>query len=154
VVLLLAWRDGDGVSDLGGLRVVGLRGLSPPAAAALLAEQAADLAPDLRDRLIEEASGNPLALIELAAAVRSGDPGVAGPPTVGPGLSTAARRVLDAFGAQLDRLPTGTRMALLVAAAEDTGELGVVLVAAQRIGLGLNNFEPAERARLIRIVDD
>ena len=45
------------------------------------------------------------------------------------------------------------RLALLVAAAEDTGELGVVLDAAERIGLGLNDFEPAERARLVRVVD-
>ena len=44
-----------------------------------------------------------------------------------PGLSTGARRVLDAFGSQVNRLPIRTRMALLVAAAEDTGELGVVL---------------------------
>jgi hypothetical protein len=89
----------------------------------------------------------PLALIELAAAARSGDPAVGGPPTVGAGLSTTARRVLDAFGSQLDRLPVGTRLALLVAAAEDTGELGVVLDAVQRMGLGLSDFEPAERAR-------
>jgi DNA-binding CsgD family transcriptional regulator len=69
-------------------------------------------------------------------------------------MSTTARRVLDAFGAQVDRLPAGTRLGLLVAAAEDTGELGVVLVAAARIGLQLNDFEPAERAQLIRVVDD
>jgi hypothetical protein len=142
------------VADLRGLRVVGLSGLSDTAAAALLAEQAADLAPDLRDRLIEQASGNPLALIELAAAARSGDPVVGGPPTVGSGLSTAARRVLDAFGSQVDRLPAGTRLALLVAAAEDTGELGVVLDAVQRIGLGLSDFESAERAKLVRVADD
>ena len=81
VVLLLAVRDSDSVADLRGLRVVGLSGLSQSAAAALLAGRAADLAPDLRDRLIGEASGNPLALIELAAAVRAGDPAVGGPPT-------------------------------------------------------------------------
>jgi hypothetical protein len=154
VVLLLAMRDGDDVTDLRGLGVVGLSGLSSSAAAALLAELAADLTPGQRDRLIEEAGGNPLALIELAAAARVGDPGAGGPPTVGPGLSTGARRVLDAFGSQVNRLPIRTRMALLVAAAEDTGELGVVLTAAGRIGLGLNDFEPAERARLIRVVDD
>jgi tetratricopeptide (TPR) repeat protein len=154
VVLLLAVRNGDGVTDLRGLRLMRLRGLSPSAAAAVLAERAADLAPDLRDRLIEEASGNPLALIELAAAARSGDPAGGGPPTVGSGLTTAARRVLDAFGSQVDRLSEGTRMALLVAAAEDTGELGVVLDAVQRIELGLKDFEPAERAQLVRVVDD
>jgi DNA-binding CsgD family transcriptional regulator len=154
VLLLLAMRDGDRVTDLRGLRVAALGGLSQSAAAALLAERAADLAPDLRDRLIEEANGNPLALIELAAAARSGDAAAGGPPTVGAGLSTAARRVLDAFGSQVDRLPAGTRRALLVAAAEDTGELGVVLAAAARIGLEVNDFEPAERARLIRVDDD
>ena len=44
-------------------------------------------------------------------------------------------------------------MALLVAAAEDTGELGVVLDALGRIGLGLKDFAPAERARLVRLSD-
>lgn len=153
VVLLLATRD-DSVTDLRGLRVVGLSALSQSAAAALLAEQAGDLAPDLRDRLIDEASGNPLVLIELAAAARSGDLTAGRPPTVAAGLSTVARRALDAFGAQVDRLPARTRLGLLVAAAEDTGELGVVLAAAARIGLQLNDFEPAERAQLIRVVDD
>ena len=71
VVLLLAMRDGDDVTDLRGLGVVGLSGLSSSAAAALLAELAADLTPGQRDRLIEEAGGNPLALIELAAAARA-----------------------------------------------------------------------------------
>jgi hypothetical protein len=53
----------------------------------------------------------------------------------------------------VDWLPGETRLALLVAAAEDTGELGVVLDAVARIGLGLNYFEPAERARLVRVAD-
>jgi DNA-binding CsgD family transcriptional regulator len=149
VVLLLAVRDS--ATDLRGLPVMHLGGLSESAAGALLAEQAGDLAPDLRARLIEETGGNPLALLELATAAWSGDPAAGVPPTVGSGLTSAARRVLDAFGSQADRLPEATRLALLVAAAEDTGEMGVVLAAAQRIKLGLNDFEPAERARLIRL---
>jgi DNA-binding CsgD family transcriptional regulator len=152
VVLLLAVRDGS--TDLEGLRVLSLSGLGESAAGALLADQAVDLAPDLRARLIEEARGNPLALIELAAAARSGDRIYGGPLTVATGLSSAARRVLDAFGSQVDRLPEATRLALLVAAAEDTGELGVVLAAAQRIGPGLNDFEPAERVRLVLLDED
>ena len=131
----------------------GLSGLSSSAAAALLAERAADLAPDLRDRLIEEASGNPLALIELAAA-RARAIRRRGPPTVGGravhGRAPGAGRVRFAGGPPA---AIRTRMALLVAAAEDTGELGVVLNAVGRIGLGLNDFEPAERARLVRVVD-
>ena len=83
VVLLIAVREDDPAADFRGLRVLPLRGLSPSAAAALLAERAADLAPSMRDRLIGEAGGNPLALIELATALRTGDPITGGPPTVG-----------------------------------------------------------------------
>jgi DNA-binding CsgD family transcriptional regulator/tetratricopeptide (TPR) repeat protein len=152
VVLLMAIRDVD--ADFRDLRVLHLGGLSQSAAAALLAERAADLGPGQRDRLIQEASGNPLALIEIASALRAGDPFAGGPPTVAAAPSTAGRRVLDAFGSQVDRLPAGTRMALLVAAAEDTGELGVVLDAMERIGLGLKDFDSAERAQLVRLSTD
>lgn len=69
-----------------------------------------------------------------------------------PGLATG-RRLLDAFGSQVDRLPPPNRLALLVAAAEGTGELGVVPDAADRIGLGLEDFEPAEAAQLVRLSD-
>jgi hypothetical protein len=152
VLLLMSGRDDDPTTEFRGLRVLQLHGLSESAAAALLAERAADVGPNQRDRLIEEAAGNPLALIELAAALRAGDP-IGGAPTVTAALSTTGRRVLDAFGLQVDRLPYRTRMALLVAAAEDTGELGVVLDAMKRIELELNDFAPAERARLVRLTD-
>jgi DNA-binding CsgD family transcriptional regulator len=152
VVLLIAVRDEP--PEVRDLRVLSLRGLSQSAAAALLAERAADLDPSQRDRLIDEARGNPLALIELATALRAGDPVTGGAPTVAAALSTTGRRVLDAFGSQVDRLPASTRMALLVAAAEDTGELGVVLDAVERIGFGLKDFEPAERAQLVRLSTD
>ena len=130
VLLLMSGRDDDPTTEFRGLRVLQLHGLSESAAAALLAERAADVGPNQRDRLIEEAAGNPLALIELAAALRAGDP-IGGAPTVTAALSTTGRRLLDAFGLQVDRLPYRTRLALLVAAAEDTGELGVVLDAAE-----------------------
>ena len=152
VVLLMSGRDDDPTTEFRGLRVLQLHGLSESAAAALLAERASDLGPNQRDRLIEEAAGNPLALIELATALRAGDP-IGGAPTVTAALSTTGRRVLDAFGMQVDRLPHRTRIALLVAAAEDTGELGVVLDAVSRINLELNDFAPAERARLVRLSD-
>ncbi|HEX9174597.1 MAG TPA: AAA family ATPase [Mycobacterium sp.] len=154
IVLLLAVRDFGVAEDFRGLTVLGLPGLSQSAASALLAERAADLASGVRDRLIGEATGNPLALIELAAALRRAESVTAGPPAVTEGLSIGGRRVLDAFGAQLDGLAADTRLALLVAAAEDTGELGVVLAAAGRIGRSLADLEPAERAQLIRLTNE
>ncbi len=154
IVLLLAVRDVAASREFRGLTVLELSGLTRSAAADLLTERAADLAPAVRDRLIEEATGNPLALIELATALRGGSPLAVGPPAVTAGLSVGGRRVLDAFGSQLDALPTDTRLALLVAAADDTGELGIVLAAASRISLVLRHFESAERAQLIRLTND
>ena len=153
-VLLMATRDDGATTEFRGLPMLRLPGLSQSAAAALLAEQAADLTPDLRDRIIADADGNPLALIELAAAMRSGAAIAGGPPRVVAAPSAAGRRVLDAFDSQVDRLPAGTRRAVLVAAAEDTGELGVVLDALGRLGLGLADLAPAEQARLIGISND
>ncbi len=152
VVLLVAVRD-EVPADLHGLRVLPLAGLSAAAAAELLADRAADLAPSVRDRLIEEAGGNPLALIELAGAVRGGRP-VAGPTALMAGHSTAGRRVLDEFGSQVDRLPPKTRQALLVVAAEDTGDLGIALASIDRMGLGLNDLQPAEDAGLVTLLNE
>jgi len=165
LVLLVAARD-DLAVDVTGVPVLGLRGLGAPAAAALLAERAPDLAPILRDRVIEEAGGNPLALIELATVLCTADAGgtasvplansdpTAGAPPLAVGLSAGGRRVLEAFGVQIDQLPVAARRALLVAAAEDTGELGVVLAAAHRLGSELADFDPAERLRLVRLSNE
>ncbi|GFG49626.1 hypothetical protein CQY20_19095 [Mycolicibacterium agri] len=153
VMLLLGARPDDRDIGFSGLRVRQLPALSDSAAAALLAERAPELAPHLRDTLIAEAEGNPLALIELAAALRAGDPVPGRPPTVTTALSTAGRRVLDGFGVQTERLPRETRMALLVAAAEGAGELGVVVDAMARIGLFPNDFGPAETAGLVAVTN-
>lgn len=161
IVLLIAVRAGgaagtspDSDPDLRGLRVLRLAGLSQSAASALLAERAADLAPDGRDSIIEAATGNPLALIELATASRVGESLRIGPPALTEGLSAGGRRVLESFGTQLDDLPERSRLALLVAAAEDTGELGLVLAGMSRLGLALVDLDPAERAQLVRLTNE
>jgi DNA-binding CsgD family transcriptional regulator len=140
VVLIMAARD-DPAFAPAGLPTLRLGGLDPEAAAALLDDRAPGLPPEARGRLIRETGGNPLALIELAAS----GPG---------GLAPGGSRVLDAFGARAERLPRPARLALLVVAAEDTGELGVVLAAAERLGVRLTDLEPAERAGLLRFTGD
>jgi len=71
--LLVAVRDGL-ASPFGhaGLPELVLAGLAEPAAEALLDARAPGLDPALRDRLLAEAAGNPLALVELPKAVRPG----------------------------------------------------------------------------------
>src|SRR5207244_13203547 len=94
------------------------------AAAALLDASAPGLSPELRGRVLEEASGNPLALTELPHAV-SNDLA----------LSPAAplpltERLEQAFAVRTSELPAATRPLLLVAALDDGGGLREALGAA------------------------
>ncbi|MFD8699487.1 helix-turn-helix transcriptional regulator [Kitasatospora purpeofusca] len=133
-----------------GLPELRLDALDREAVAALLADHAgADLPPHVRERVAAEARGNPLALIELPRALSEEQrAGLLGPLPAAPADPTPASRVTAAFGARLGQLPEPTRAALLVAAADDMGDLGVVLTAA---GVSAAALEPAETAGLIRL---
>jgi DNA-binding CsgD family transcriptional regulator/tetratricopeptide (TPR) repeat protein len=150
VVMLFAARDDDGRFDAPGLPELRLRGLGDADAAAVLEPHR--LSPLIRDRIIEEATGNPLALVELPAALapgqRDGDPG---PVVLQVGASNPAGRVQVEFGRRIGRLPEPTQALLLVAAAEDTGDLAVVLRAGELLGAHLPDLDPAERAGLVRV---
>lgn len=149
IVMIFAGRSGVAAP---GVRELALDGLADDAAEMLLAERAADLAPQVRRRVIEEAAGNPLALLELPAALTPGQrsgrlsplPSLvdAGPPS---------DRVRQVFHAQIARLPDQAGAALLVAAADDTGDLALVLRACARTGGTAAGLEAAERANLIQI---
>ncbi|MDQ1014635.1 ATP-binding protein [Streptomyces afghaniensis] len=103
------------------------------------------LAPALRDQVIAESAGNPLALIEFGAARRD-DPGRFTPVTV-------ADRVLSSYRAQIAGLSERTRLALLFAAAEGRGDLPLQMKAARTLGVGLEDLEDAERAGLIQVTE-
>jgi DNA-binding CsgD family transcriptional regulator len=125
--LLIAVRDGLPSSfDDAGLPGLPLTGLAGPAAAALLEARAPGLDLAHRDRLLSEAAGNPLALVELPKSVRSGHPagGLGGP------LLPLTARLEQAFAAQQSGLPETTRAVLLAAAANDGTALPEVLGAA------------------------
>ena len=57
----------------------------------------------------------------------------------------AAGRVQDAFQAQIAGLPAATQLLLLLAAADDTASLPVILRAGALLGVGAADLEPAER---------
>ncbi|HEX5542681.1 MAG TPA: AAA family ATPase [Micromonospora sp.] len=146
VAVVFAARDG---FDARGLPELALDRLDREAATALLAEHAPGLAAPLRDRILQESAGNPLALIELSAGVS--DEEHVGQVTPA-GALPVGRRVLAVFGAQIDRLPQRSRLALVVAAAEGTGDLGTVLQAVRNLGASAGDLEAAERAGLLRII--
>ncbi|MFB9351728.1 AAA family ATPase [Streptomyces heliomycini] len=130
--------------DAPGLAHLPLTGLDAPAAAGLLAEHAATLSPADRYRILAEAQGNPLALLELPVALAAGRP-VAGQAL--PMTDTVRAAFLD----RVRRLPEPSRHLLLVAAAEDTGDRDVVLRAAAAFGCRPTDLVPAETAGLLRM---
>src|SRR3954466_651197 len=66
VVMLLGLRDGEGVDAAGlGLEALRLGGLDDASARTLLAAEGDGLAPEVTDKLLAAAAGNPLALREI-----------------------------------------------------------------------------------------
>jgi hypothetical protein len=108
----------------------------------LLTRQFVHLPTRVRRGVVEEAQGNPLALLEFAAS--AGGPRTA----VTSGMS---REVRGLYGARIERLPEPTRRLLLLAVLDGSGDLGVL--AATSGSEGLDALGPAERDHLI-VVDD
>jgi DNA-binding CsgD family transcriptional regulator len=101
-------------------------GLSDADARALLAAQSHEtLDEQVRDRLVAEARGNPLALLALP---RAG--GFAPPET-----TSAPTRVEHGFQATLAGLPAQARLLLTIAAADPTGDPGLLWPAAHRLDI-------------------
>ena len=142
IAMLFAARDDAGLPCVPRLK---LDGLDPDAAARLL-DRHAELAPHVRDRLVAITAGNPLALLELSAglssAQRIGAESLLGPLPVSAGVERA-------FLLRVRRLPQDTQAMLLVAAADDSGDLATVLAAAEQLGAPAAALDPAEADGLI-----
>ncbi|WP_274037746.1 helix-turn-helix transcriptional regulator [Actinacidiphila cocklensis] len=100
-----------------------------------------------RVHILEQAAGNPLALIELSRAHAQGRTAPAGPATLP--LTSRLERL---FAADLPGLPPDTRQALLLVAASGTTRLSDVLRAAPDLD-GVRVLLPAEQAGLVRVAD-
>jgi DNA-binding CsgD family transcriptional regulator len=151
VVLLAAVRDGFPTSfgvDLPELR---LERLDEVAAAAVLDARATGLRPETRRQLLEEAAGNPLALVELS--IGAGRPGAA---AIAPELRLTDR-LETAFTARAAMLPALTQTLLLVAAVTEGDALSEVLGAATLMTGGAataDDLAPAVAAALIEMDDE
>ncbi len=150
IAIIFAARDHDAPFPTLGLPELRLEGLDAASAAALLtARGGTELTAEARARILADASGNPLGLIELLAAHRA-SPAAARP---GPGSPVLTDRLRKAFDGQVRRLPEATQTLLLAAAAEGGGDLGVVLKAAGALGAVVADLGPAEQAGLVRVID-
>jgi DNA-binding CsgD family transcriptional regulator len=148
VVLLMAARD-DALRGFGapGLAELRLRGLDDESADALLVEQSpVEMDHKVRNQLRASAAGNPLALVELPQALSEAQLAGRQPLPEPLPIGAAMERI---FLERTRRLPAATQTLLLVAAAEDTGELGIVLRGAQQLGAVELDLDPAETANLV-----
>ena len=136
VGLVFAVRETDEEPKLAGLPELRLRGLGIDDAAALLESAVpGTLDPRVRDRILAESDGNPLALLELPRALTPAELAFG---TASRARSTAplANRLEQGFIRQLSALPQPSRQLLLAAAAEPVGDVPLLWRAAQRLGIG------------------
>ena len=131
--------------DLAGLPELVVKGLREDDARALLdSALTGPLDARVRDQIIAEAHGNPLALLELprgwTAAEMAGGFGLPGAMPVSDSISGT---IEENFRRRIDALPAGTRRLLLLAAADPTGDPTLVWRAAGQLRVGAETAAPA-----------
>lgn len=151
MALLFAVRDPTDrdLTVFAGLPELHVNGLGEPDARSLLTSAVPTPLDDgVRDRIVAEARGNPLALLELP---RSAPPAeLAGGFDLTDALDVP-RRVEDSFKLRSSSLPDDTQLLLLVAAAEPTGDVSLLWRAAEQLGIGRDAAVPAEDAGLVEL---
>jgi DNA-binding CsgD family transcriptional regulator len=137
-------------ADLAGLPELALTGLREADARTVLA--AALTGPvdaRVRDQIVAEARGNPLALLELPrslpAAELAGGFGL-------PGAVSLPRDVEESFRRRVDALPEEARRLLVLAAADPAADAALVWQAAARLGIDAKAAEPVADAGLAEFV--
>jgi DNA-binding CsgD family transcriptional regulator len=153
VALVFAVREpGGGQADgqaFAGLPPLAVGGLGDDDARALLdAVLPGRLDERVRERVVAEARGNPLALLELPRGLTAAEmAGGFALPDAGP----LASRIEQSFLRQLHALPDETRRLLLTAAAEPVGDVPLLWRAAERLGIAPDAAAPAEAAGLVEL---
>jgi DNA-binding CsgD family transcriptional regulator len=153
VAVVFAARDGEGHAFApDGVPAVVLTPLTSGAARELLAEVAGGTVPDdVADRLMAQAAGNPLALVELPSTLSAEQLAGAEPLPTQLHLTAGIERV---FLDRCRRLPPDVQTLLLVAAADDSGHVATVRAAATELGAGPDSLDAAERSGLLVLDGD
>ncbi len=147
VGLVFAVREPSGDRHFEGLPELAVGGLDDRDAHELLATVVTGpLDERVRDRIVAETRGNPLALLELPRGWTPAELAGGFWLSDGPALS---ERIEHSFSERLAPLPPSTRLLLLVAAAEPLGDPVLVWRAAAELGIGPDAAAPAAAAGLV-----
>lgn len=153
VAMLFAVRDTAVPFHTPRIEELRLPGLSSDAAAGLLDRNSPGLTAPMRARVLEEADGNPLALLELGAARLAAQREGRAEPAHQVGPLPVTRRVQETFREQIVSLPESSQSILLVAAADRFAGMDTVLCVARAVGADTSDLDAAERAGLINVAD-
>jgi DNA-binding CsgD family transcriptional regulator len=150
VVMVFAVREpAGGTGQLTGLPTLRVDGLGDQDARALLASVVRwPLDEVVREAILAEARGNPLALLELPSGLSPVS--LAGGYALPEALPLSGR-IEETFRRRTEELSAGARLLLLLAAADPVGDAGVLWRAAERLGIPREAGDDLERAGLLRI---
>ncbi len=133
--------------DIMGLPELVLEGLREDDAGALLdSVLTSPLDAQVREQIVTDTRGNPLALLELVRGLTPAD--LAGGFGI-PGGVALSGRIEASFRRRLGALPVPTRLLVALAAADPVGEPSLVWRAAERLGIDSQAATPAAEADLL-----
>lgn len=150
IALLFGVREDDTRGFAGGdLPQLRVQGLDRDAAAALLTERAGvPVSAEVCDRLMGTTGGNPLALVEMPDVLTTDQLGGS---TRLPARLPVTEGVERVFLDRSRHLSAQAQTLLLVAAADDSGQLSTIRRAAGLLGAGDDAMEAVERSGLLRV---
>jgi DNA-binding CsgD family transcriptional regulator len=149
IAIVVAIRDTAPGQDFDGLPELALAGLDRDDARALLVGAVHGRLHDrVRDRIVAETRGNPLALLELPRHMSV--PELAGGFEL-PGVTDLPEHIEGHYLQRVGQLPEETQQLLLLAAADPLGDATLVWRAGQKLEIGADALAPAEDAQLLEI---
>jgi DNA-binding CsgD family transcriptional regulator len=145
VAMVFAVRDNPDV--LAGLPELTISGLSDRDARSLLESvMVGGIDPRVRDRIVAETRGIPLALVEVPRNVPATE--LAGGFWIS-GMGSSAGALEDKYVQRIKALAADTQRLLLVAAAEPVGDAALFLRVAAQLGIPVDALGPAESAGMV-----
>jgi DNA-binding CsgD family transcriptional regulator len=149
VALVFATRPGGDDPALDDLPALSLPGLGDADARTLLeATHPGPLDAAVRDEMVAETRGNPLALLEL---FRGQTPDMLAGGFGPPGAVQLRGRLEQSFRQRIETLPEETQRLLLLIAADPIGDPGLVWAAAAQLGVGFDAADAAVAAGLLEM---
>ena len=149
VAIVFAMRDpNDRAASFAGLPMLDITGISLGDSRQVIADLihvGVDVL--VAERIVAEAGGNPLALVEFARGCSTA-PGQRG---LTPEPLPIRHRIEAQFASRTRDLPEDTKTVLLLAASESSGEVDLIARVADRLGLTLTALDAAENAGLVTI---